>query len=101
MINYDYISINRILLQQRDNYSPFTMDYFDQFNQNFIGMNCYTYTLSHIIHTFGMDNEIVHNNSYTIIDAINRSYHKIHTTTKKHHFILWLPILTTNKFIDI
>ena len=48
------------------------MAYCDQFNQHFIGMNCYTYTLSHIIHAFGMDNEIVKSNSYTIITGIRR-----------------------------
>ena len=61
----------------KENYSLIIMDYFNQFNQNFICMNCYTYTPLDIIHALGMDNQIVTSNSYPIIASKRRyfSYH--------------------------
>ena len=74
--NIRYVMITDVSTESyynsEDDYSIITLNYFDQFNENFIGMNCYTYTLLHIIHAFGMDNEIVQRNSYTIIASMRR-----------------------------
>ena len=50
-------------------------------------MNCYKYTALNIIHTIGMDNEIVKSNSYTIIASIRRyfqhDYYKSNTALSR------------------